>query len=484
MRISILVQLIVPLTVVFTAIAAFGALLAGSAAERAAMAQAESHVAAVVETLRSADYPLTPSVLAQVKQFSGFDMLVWDAGRPVAGTLPTTPSKIELAFKSVMPKSNIQLLEQVTLDNQSYRACMVVLPPRSARQTVTLAVLIPEATLVRALASAKSPPFAIFLLGDLAALAIVIAFARRLARRIGTIQTKAAGLAEGVHPHFKSANPADELGDLAISMNDLADQLERHRRSLAQFERMRLLHQLAGGLAHRLRNGVAGARLALQLHLQEQSNAVGNDTIETALRQLTLVEQHVQMLLQAESPPAAQSTVDLARVAQNAIALVEPKARHLGTRLSLIQTVERNLVVTGDPNQLERLLNVLLENAMEAAGTNGAVRIELATDSVAGTLQAAIRVIDTGPGPSPEIATSLFEPFSTDKIGGVGLGLFVARSIAQAHGGDIVMSRIGDETRFQVNLPLAVESHVPALQPPNLAERTTNEMPAEWSVRP
>jgi nitrogen-specific signal transduction histidine kinase len=62
-------------------------------------------------------------------------------------------------------------------------------------------------------------------------------------------------------------------------------------------------------------------------------------------------------------------------------------------------------------------------------------------------------VLDSGPGPSIAVASRLFEPFVTDKQGGVGLGLVVAQQVAGAHGGSVAWSRDGDRTCFRVELP-------------------------------
>src|SRR5262249_62022971 len=78
----------------------------------------------------------------------------------------------------------------------------------------------------------------------------------------------------------------DELRDLGRSVNEMAQQLARYQEAVRRTERLRLLGQVSGGLAHQLRNGVAGARLAVQLYLREQAGGTDAAALEGALRQL------------------------------------------------------------------------------------------------------------------------------------------------------------------------------------------------------
>jgi signal transduction histidine kinase len=93
-------------------------------------------------------------------------------------------------------------------------------------------------------------------------------------------------------------------------------------------------------------------------------------------------------------------------------------------------------------------LNLAL-NAVEAAGRGGVVRLEAVPDGEA----VAIEVSDTGPGPPQGLAGSLFEPFTTSKPEGVGLGLALAQQVAAQHGGTLSWTRVGHETRFRLSLP-------------------------------
>ena len=93
------------------------------------------------------------------------------------------------------------------------------------------------------------------------------------------------------------------------------------------------------------------------------------------------------------------------------------------------------------------MMNLML-NALEAIGKDGWVRVELLADQK----QVRFRVLDNGPG-LPEIAQRLGEAFQTTKPEGVGLGLAVARQVAEGHGGHLLYTRQEDVTCFEFLLP-------------------------------
>jgi signal transduction histidine kinase len=124
-----------------------------------------------------------------------------------------------------------------------------------------------------------------------------------------------------------------------------------------------------------------------------------------------------------------------------------------------------------DRDQLRQALMNLMLNALEAIGKEGWVRVEILADAA----QVRLRVLDNGPGLSAEFAQRLGEAFLTTKPEGVGLGLAVARQVAEGHGGGIRYIRINDATCFELSLPLSggdlpvqpatVAVHQPAADP-------------------
>lgn len=104
-----------------------------------------------------------------------------------------------------------------------------------------------------------------------------------------------------------------------------------------------------------------------------------------------------------------------------------------------------------DPEQLRQVLLNLCINAMQAAKGGGEVEITAAARGPA----AIITVADNGPGMLPEVAGRIFEPFFTTKPDGTGLGLAVARTIIEGHGGRIWLEpNVPRGVRFHIELPV------------------------------
>jgi signal transduction histidine kinase len=224
------------------------------------------------------------------------------------------------------------------------------------------------------------------------------------------------------------------------------------------------LTQVGASLAHQLRNSATGARMALDLHRADCPLGRDDECLAVATRQMILMEKYLQRFLSLESPAQTpHEKLDLAQLVANLIQLVQPAARHAQVRFD-VDIAAPPLIVWGDADALEHMVLNLLMNAVDAAGANRSQAIARpAAVHLVVAVQAAewvcLTVTDTGPGPDPAIAANLFEPFVTSKPEGAGLGLSVARQVAQTHGGSLVWRRLDDSTCFEVTLPLDNEGN-------------------------
>jgi C4-dicarboxylate-specific signal transduction histidine kinase len=180
-----------------------------------------------------------------------------------------------------------------------------------------------------------------------------------------------------------------------------------------------------------------------------------------ALRQIELMESYLQRFLRLGAGrdeavrPRDLRDIALAEFVDEVLSLVRPRGRHVGVEIQWTAPASP-ILVHGDRQELQELLVNLLLNGIEAATAHQSesaaawVRVEV---WAAPPNRVTLRVLDSGPGPSDLIATQLFEPFVTDKPEGTGLGLAVAKQIAESHGGTLRWSRESGATCFEVDLP-------------------------------
>jgi signal transduction histidine kinase len=179
--------------------------------------------------------------------------------------------------------------------------------------------------------------------------------------------------------------------------------------------------------------------------------------------------------------PLERVPVDLRSVVRDVVALVDSAAR--GQALTLDVDLGEEIVVLGDPTELDRLLGNLVSNAVKFTPPGGRISVEAARH---GHL-VELRVEDDGLGISEEDQRSLFQAFfrTTNpealREPGTGLGLAIVASVAERHGGRIaVRSRLGEGTAFTVTLPAATDQNAvePGFTTPSSAATSTSvQMP-------
>jgi signal transduction histidine kinase len=450
LRLSLRNQILIPLIaiqgVTVCAITAATAALAARRSER----QVIDRLNGVVDALGHANFPYTGGVLAGMRGLSGAEFVAYAAdGQVVATSFPALQG-MPPPLRSIKPAVRLDSLGQaptVRLDGVHYFA--VLLRPPSGSHVSPLLVLYPETSWRQARREAATLPLLLGGTSLLLMVAVTSWIAHRISRRIGVVNRQVTRIAGGDFEGLDPGREGDEIADLVRSINSMCSQLREMSRTIQQSERTRLLAQLAAGLAHQMRNSLTGARMSLQLHTRRCPTPPGDRALEVALRQLVITEEQVKGLLSLGrvegGPPVA---CDLKRLLSEIALLVGPACEHAKVTLDVRGDGPPLGVMAEEAGLRAAVLNLAL-NAVEAAGRGGMVRLEAVCDGEG----VAIEVSDTGPGPPPGLADSLFEPFTTSKPEGVGLGLALAQQVAARHGGKLTWARAAHETRFRLSLP-------------------------------
>ena len=306
-------------------------------------------------------------------------------------------------------------------------------------------------------AAASSGNFIAYLAGGAALLALaqllatVFLLQRWLAGPMAEVGRVTAKISRGDFEAKVALRSRDEWGELAGSINRMAEALKSYEQKLRAQERLAALGELASFAAHNIRNPLAGIRAASQVMLAEsKSQPAVQESLLEIIQSVDKLDVWIQRLLGFAKPLDVQPTkTDLPYLVYEALglneALLESKKITVTTRFAALPPV------LADPVLVEQVLSALIVNAAEAMSTGGCLTIEASVDS----REALLRVVDTGKGISPAFLERLFKPFVTDKLGGTGLGLAQAKKIVDLHGGSIkVESSPGAGTTVSLTLPL------------------------------
>ena len=217
------------------------------------------------------------------------------------------------------------------------------------------------------------------------------------------------------------------------------------------------LGQLAGGLAHEIKNPLSTINVNLQLVAEDLARLPGDEP-QRWLRRLESVRRESDRLKgilddflgYAGECVLTCRTVDLRRLVGELADFFAPQAE--AARIVMRTTLPHQPVMCSvDPNLLKQAMLNLMINAIDAMDGGGELIIRLSASSD----QARIEVIDTGTGMGADDLARIFRVYYSTKKGGTGLGLPTTRRIVREHNGMLnVESEIGKGTRFAIALPL------------------------------
>ncbi len=233
----------------------------------------------------------------------------------------------------------------------------------------------------------------------------------------------------------------DEVGVAARGFDAMLTALRRSQTELEAFYRERMVRadrfaavgELATGLAHEIKNPLAGLSGALELLEEDLAGSPRAEVVSEMRHQVNRLGNTMESLLSFARPAKARlRTTDVNVTLEKVLFLVRQQRRAAAVTVAFDAGKDLPAVLA-DPNQLEQVfLNICL-NACQAMDGKG--RLSIRTFEVEGRV--AVEIEDSGPGIPAEVRPHVFKPFFTTKREGNGLGLAISARIVAEHGGHI-----------------------------------------------
>jgi signal transduction histidine kinase len=253
----------------------------------------------------------------------------------------------------------------------------------------------------------------------------------------------------------------DEIGRLAVSFNAMVERLKAANREIQALydqridraEHLAAFGELAAGLAHDVKNPLAGIKGALEIIARDAAPTDPHQEIfQEMLVQIDKIISVIQDFLSYARPKPLRFVPAFPRVfAENAIRLAQTQLGGKDIRFRF-RPPRPEVPVCLDPDRLQEVVLNLLINSISAIEERGTISVVLRTLPGRALV---IFVTDDGAGIRASLLPQIFNPFYSSKKDGTGLGLSICKKIVDAHRGTIsVKSREGKGTTFVIRLPL------------------------------
>jgi two-component system, NtrC family, sensor histidine kinase HydH len=229
-----------------------------------------------------------------------------------------------------------------------------------------------------------------------------------------------------------------EVQALSLAFEQMMTDLKKTQADLTRAAKLAVVGEMSAAMSHEVRTPLGILRSSADLLMREpHMTAEGKEVLGFIISETERLNKLVSTLIDAARPrPPALSPVNLVDIVRNVIALLKSQAqlKEIHITFSGFDTGEQAAILAlADADQMTQVLMNLLMNAIQVLPEQGNIAVHLAEASD----HIALDVLDDGPGIMAENQAQIFEPFFTQRAGGVGLGLAMVKQLVEAHDGEI-----------------------------------------------
>jgi signal transduction histidine kinase len=293
--------------------------------------------------------------------------------------------------------------------------------------------------------------FLLLALTSAAAVGVSLLIAGGISKPIAQLTELTRRFMSGGEPVMPSKTGRGEVGDLTRTFLRMIRDLEKSRADLVRAAKLAVVGEMAAAMAHEVRTPLGIIRSSAQMLEREPGlSQTGREMLGFMLGESDRLNRLVDTLLECARPrPPVFRRNSLNAIVQRVLDLLSMQARKKNIRLRAEFESEDDELFCDEEQIVQVLLNLVM-NALQMTLPDGEVAVRVQ----AGAEGPILLVDDSGPGLSPEHAARVFDPFFTQREGGIGLGLTVVQQIVKAHDADISTGASpAGGARFRVAFP-------------------------------
>lgn len=310
-------------------------------------------------------------------------------------------------------------------------------------------------------------------------LLISLYFIKKITEPIAELLNATRNIKSGKLQYRIEENLEDEFGELAMAFNEMAGSLKDQCKKLQETERLAVVGELAAGMAHEIKNPMAGIKVSMEVLSQDSPlGPEDKEVLHQVINEINRITALLKSLLNYAHPPTPELvSLDINQVLETTIksaryALRTPKNKGTESdkKIEFVKDFNSDLPhIVADPGQLQQVFLNLLLNAVDAISPiskrQGVITIQTRQSMDNSFVQ--ISIADNGKGIDSKSIEKIFNPFFTTKPQGTGLGLAITkRLIEQYNGGAITVANNegGQGVTFTISLPVDPKDNIEKLK--------------------
>lgn len=249
-------------------------------------------------------------------------------------------------------------------------------------------------------------------------------------------------------------SPHGEIIGSSVISRDIS-YIKENENLILQSEKLKLVGELAAGVAHEIRNPMTVISGYVQM-MNEDPNSPYYEYTKLIQNETERIELILSEFLVLSKPQANQyASINLAEALSEVVQFLQYEFQSKAISLNIINEF-LNITILGNKNQLKQVFINLFKNAIEAINEDGSITLQVCKSKDGKEIY--IQMIDTGCGIPPHVLERIFEPFYTTKTKGTGLGMMIINKIVQDHQGSIqIKSKQHVGTEILLTFPIMTE---------------------------